>query len=312
MRQAGTLSNRDDAQRLADYLLTLGIEAKIEADGTACGLWIREEDQVPRATQELEQFKADPQAARYRQATDAAGTLRKQQAREDQQRRKNLIEMRDRWDTQLSGRCVLTFVLIAASVLVTLLTDFGQSNSPFLRYLWFQPGPTTVFGQLTWSPTQLIREGQLWRIFTPIFIHMSVLHLIFNMYWLYIFGSMIEMRRGIVRFACLVIALAAISNWGEYFFTYEVNWFHVKPSTYFGGMSGVGYGLFGYLWMKSRFDPLSNLFLPPGTVFMFMLWYALCWSSMLGPIANWAHTTGLVAGMAIGYAPVAWRKISRN
>jgi GlpG protein len=312
MRQAGTLSNRDDAQRLADYLLTLGIVAKVEPDGADWALWIREEDQIPQATKELEQFKANPQAACYRQAADTAGALRKQQAREDQRRQKNLIEMRNRWDTKPGGWRVLTFALIAASVIVALLTDFGQNDSAFLRYLWFQPPPTTLLGQLNWSPTQSIHEGQVWRIFTPIFIHMSVLHLLFNMYWLYIFGSMIEMRRGTVRFACLVIAIAAISNWGEYFFSYRVNPFHIKPTIYFGGMSGVGYGLFGYLWMKSRFDPLGNVFLPPGTVFMFMIWFALCWSGMLGPIANWAHTTGLVAGMAIGYAPVAWRKISRN
>ncbi len=309
MRQAGTLSNRDEAQRLVDYLLTQDIIAKAEPAGDAWAVWVREEDQVPAATRELQEFRADPQATRYRQAGDAANALRKQQARDEQQRRKNFIEVRERWDPRSVGRRPLTIVLIAASVLVSLITDFGQNDSEFLRSLWFQPRPTNLLEVVNWTATKDIRDGQVWRVVTPIFIHMSPLHLIFNMYWLYVFGSMIEQRRGTLFFGLLVLAVAVISNWGQYYFTYVVDWFHVPPTTQFGGMSGVGYGLFGYLWIKSRFDPLSGIFLPPSTVVLFLIWFALCWSGALGSIANWAHTIGVLTGMVFAYAPVLWRKI---
>ncbi len=309
MRQAGILSNRDEAQRLVDYLLTKGIISKTEPEGEAWAVWVREEDQVPQAVRELEAFRADPQAARYRQAADAAIALRKQQAHEEQQRQKNFIEVRRRWDAIPGGRRPLTIVLIAASVLVSLLTDFGQNDSEFLRNLWFQPRPTNILDVVTWSPTKDIQDGQVWRLVTPIFIHMSPLHLIFNMYWLYVFGSMIEQRRGTLFLGLLVLAVAVISNWGQYYFTYVVDWFHVPPTTHFGGMSGVGYGLFGYLWIKSRFDPLAGVFLPPGTVVLFLIWFALCWTGALGPIANWQHTIGMLVGIVFAYAPVLWRKM---
>ncbi len=146
MRQAGILSNRDEAQRFVDYLLTQGIISKTEPEGETWAVWVREEDQVPQAVRELEAFRTDPQGARYRQAADAAIALRKQQAREEQQRRKNYIEVRQRWDARLpGGRRLLTIVLIAASILGSLLTDFGQNDSEFLRNLWFQPRPTNIW-----------------------------------------------------------------------------------------------------------------------------------------------------------------------
>src|SRR5262245_10313412 len=118
MRQAGTLPTQDQAQRFADYLLTLGISAKVDADGAGWAIWVRDEDQLPDATRELQQFAAEPDSDRYRQAGQAAQSLRQQQTRVDAKRRKNWIEMRQRWDTRPAGRRPLTLVLIAACVLV--------------------------------------------------------------------------------------------------------------------------------------------------------------------------------------------------
>src|SRR5260221_7241516 len=98
MRQAGTLPTRELAQRFADHLLSQGIAAKVDADGNAWAVWIRDEDQLAQATAELQQFVADPNSIRYQQASKTAQELRKQQERTEQSRRRNMIEMRDRWD----------------------------------------------------------------------------------------------------------------------------------------------------------------------------------------------------------------------
>lgn len=50
-----------------------------------------------------------------------------------------------------------------------------------------------------------IRAGQLWRFFTPMLLHGSLLHIGFNMYALYIFGIGLERRYGHGRFLLLYI-----------------------------------------------------------------------------------------------------------
>jgi GlpG protein len=73
-------------------------------------------------------------------------------------------------------------------------------------------------------------------------------------------------------------------------------------------MSGVVYGLFGYAWMKSRFDRGAGIYIDPGTVFMMVAWLVLCYTGTFGSVANTAHSAGLAVGMAIGYFPLLMRR----
>jgi len=305
MRQAGSIHDQDQAQRFVDYLLTQGITAKLDQAKDGWAIWVRDEDQLAQAVKELEGFVADPHAARYRQARSSAESLRKQQHAEDTQRRRNLIEMRERWNVSAGGPRPLTIALILASILVGIATNLGEKqDSEVLWYLWFSPPTINPFA----SPLRWIDAGQVWRLVTPILIHFGPWHLAFNMLMLYSLGSIVEVRRGTLRFGILVLVLAIVSNYGQYFFPYQLHW--GTGSTRFGGMSGVLYGLFGYAWMKSRFEPQLRMFVHPNTVVMLLVWLVLCWTGALGNVANWAHATGLAAGVVIGYAPTAWRKLT--
>ena len=76
----------------------------------------------------------------------------------------------------------------------------------------------------------------------------------------------------------------------------------------FGGMSGVVYGLFGYVWIKSTFCPEPGFATSQGTVIILLGWLFLCMTGAIGPIANIAHVVGLVVGMAVAYVPSFWRR----
>src|SRR5688572_9649374 len=118
MRQAGTVSSQSEANRFADYLFAQGVAAKVEPDGEAWAIWVREEEQVPRAMEELSQFIASPAAEKYTAAGSDAKARREQLARKEEKARRNLVDMRRRWDGSPAGPTPLTMGLMVLCALV--------------------------------------------------------------------------------------------------------------------------------------------------------------------------------------------------
>ena len=136
-----------------------------------------------------------------------------------------------------------------------------------------------------------IFSGQLWRLITPIFIHFTYLHIIFNMLWLFDLGRALEITQKSPQLGLLVVVIGVSSNLAQYWWS--------GPS--FGGMSGVVYGLFGYVWMQARYNPRSGLIMNQQIMWMMMAWFVICWLGIVGNVANMAHTVGLLSGGALGW-----------
>lgn len=194
--------------------------------------------------------------------------------------------------------------LIGLCLFVALASGFGQRpEGVVMRTLSFCD--PVLFLQ-THDGLQQIRQGQLWRLLTPIFLHHGAIHLVFNLYWLYSLGTQIEARRGTWALGSMILAIAVISNLLQYF---------LGHSPLFLGISGVVYGLLGYIWMKKMFDPHSGFLVSDSTILILLLFLVLgfvgAFDGMMGTqtrVANWAHAGGLAVGVAIGYAPVWWAR----
>src|SRR5687767_8287504 len=61
-----------------------------------------------------------------------------------------------------------------------------------------------------------IRQGQVWRLVTSILPHVDPVHLLFNLYWLWALGSLVEEHFGHARTLALILALAVGSSAAEY------------------------------------------------------------------------------------------------
>ncbi len=176
---------------------------------------------------------------------------------------------------------VLTISLIALSVIATMPLLLGNEEALILLLIG-NPG-TPVFAN--------ILSGEVWRLVTPIFVHFGILHIVFNMMWMWDLGRSLELLKGRLFLGLFVAVSGIASNIAQYVIT---------ASPLFGGMSGVVYALLGYFWMQGRFNRAFGVALHQSTVTMMIAWYVLCWTGLLGPIANWAHTAGLAVGIVWG------------
>jgi membrane associated rhomboid family serine protease len=141
-----------------------------------------------------------------------------------------------------------------------------------------------------------IRRGQLWRLFTSVLPHLDILHLAFNLYWLWTLGTTIERTYGHLKTVLLILLLALGSGSLEFAFAQGGV-----------GLSGVGYGLFGLLYVLTPRDPRFADALNGRTVNLFVGWFFVCIFTTVTHVfrvANVAHGAGAVLGLLLGYAIV--------
>jgi GlpG protein len=289
MRMIGTIQSRSDAESFGNFLLVKGIPNQVEvAEDGSNEIWVHDDSHLSAAEKLFAEFLSDPSRSDFRGFGGQAADIR---ARKKKLEKKSpVIDVRTHWhrlDTTLSP---VTAVLIGLSIALTLLS-YADRTGQWIDYFYIS-NYQIVGRYLEWQAgLPEVLHGQVWRLVTPIFLHSGLLHILFNMLWLKDLGTILERKLGSLHFLILVLAFAILSNLGQYFFS--------GPN--FGGMSGVVYGLLGYIWIRGRVDPRCGLSLNQGVVTMMILWFFLCLTGLMGPVANWAHGVGLAAGMAWGF-----------
>ncbi len=289
------MQNEHDAETFHDALVSRGIENTAEAeDGGAFSIWVHEDDQVAEAARLFALFRATPGAPEFRDATATAAAVRAKLVKSERRRRATVVdEVRLGYERTAIGGGWATYLLIGISIAVTVLGGFMNSptaDHALLDRLHISQVPFIhgMNGASLFLPE--VRAGEVWRLITPIFLHGGIMHILFNMMWLAQFGRFIESRFGAAKLLAIVFAVGIGSNLVQY----------VTSSPNFGGMSGVNYGLFGFLWMKGKFGRDEVWQMPQQTVQLMLMWMLLCFTGMLGPIANGAHLGGLIIGALLG------------
>jgi membrane associated rhomboid family serine protease len=158
-------------------------------------------------------------------------------------------------------------------------------------------------------------DGQFWQPFTTAILHGGLLHAAFNVYWLWVFGQVLEPRLSSPRFLLACVLLAYASMLPQFIVT---NYSTVPPHAIVG-FSGVVYGLFGMLWVGRRWQREFYHVCNPATVQMMLIWFVLCIAMTAAgvmPVANIAHGSGMLFGVLFGLACFApghrwsWRALA--
>jgi membrane associated rhomboid family serine protease len=174
----------------------------------------------------------------------------------------------------------LTYVLIAVNVIafVAMAATGGSLTST---------GGGQVFNNgALYGPA--VAAGEWWRIVTAGFLHAGLLHIAFNMYFLYFLGTLLEPEIGRVRFGIIYFVSLLGGSFGALLFS---------PHAVTVGASGAVFGLMGaaIIAMRARgIDPMQSglgvtLLLNLGITFL------------IPGISKGGHIGGLVAGLIVGY-----------
>ena len=290
MRKIGTIQDEGQALLFVDYLVSRGIRSQAEPSASGgWAVWVYEEGQIDEGERELERFAANPAAAEYASARGAARRQQRETERDTAAWRKNMVDARTSlWRSRALEGGVATYGLIALSIAASVLAFFPETQG--VRQ-WLTIASYRTIGGMVLSPGLAeILHGQVWRLVTPIFLHFGILHLLFNMLWLKQLGGEIEARRGTAYLLAMVATFAVLSNVGQYF----------ASGPMFGGMSGVVYGLFGFVWMCVKYMPGTPYYLERNTVYLMVGWFFLCVFGVIPHVANTAHAVGLVTGIVWG------------
>ena len=192
----------------------------------------------------------------------------------------------------LGGLCLLLYPFLG---------NTAETVGPVLSALLIVP--VVPHGNLIAFPSlsATLEAGHLWRLWTPALVHFSALHLVFNGLWLWEFGRRIEGQEGGGRLLEGFLLLAPASALAQY---------AVGDHPLFGGLSGVVYGLLGYLVVVQRLRPQRAYRLPPALPVLLIGLLALMATGVTEPfglaVANGAHLGGLVAGGLWGFARALW------
>lgn len=331
MRLIGTVNTQDDAQAFGDYLVTVNLPNHIEQgrDGS-WQVWIERDDDTEQGQLQLREFTANPNDPKYKSAASKALAIRREAEAQAEKRRRNFKDVRTSWSGVPRHATTLTLMLIGVSVIIYMLqqTEFGPK---MMGQLFFFTPLRSLIAEIDGASLQTIAQmqdrfaraenltiggafyeilhGQVWRLLTPALMHGSIIHLLFNCFYVLQFGSAIESQKGQRVFLPLVLLGAVISNCAQ------AIWQASIPFGGFGGflgLSGINYALFGYVWMRGIVAPQERLGASQQTIGFMLAWMFLCMTPLVPNVANAAHVVGLIVGVIFGAWPRIVRTISRR
>lgn len=285
MKKLLTTRDANKMSRCHAYLQQQGIPVNVSERGEQLELWVTQTSYYALAKQLVDDFKANPeiatQASEPSPASPEPGPT--PSAPSSDLLHSSILPI---WRSLTRNVGPLTIAVAAIVIVVYLLLQTALAEQVFaaLRISdYYNEFPAV----------------ELWRYITPAILHFSALHFIFNLFWWWYLGGRIEQALGWPVLLALFIASAVIPNSAQFYMN----------GPYFGGLSGVVYGLLGFCAVLSFKQPRHPLYLPPGLLVFMVVWLLLGYTDILWVnVANEAHLAGLLTGIA---AAVVFRAVKR-
>ncbi len=207
--------------------------------------------------------------------------------------KKNMKDAKEAEEVFKEKTPYVTFTLIAINVIMFILMYILGNGSEDLETLF-------NFGAL--NRIAVVEYHQYYRIITNAFLHIGILHLLCNMYALYVLGKEIESYFGRIKFLLIYFISAIVGS--------LISLLFISDSTLSAGASGAIFGLmgallyFGYNYRTVLNNAITKQILP-------LIALNLLIGFIATDINNFAHIGGLLGGLLASVALGVKFKTSR-
>lgn len=292
MRQLATHSHSQETETFVNFLYAEGIETDVDPQENGdLVVWVLDDDHLPKAKLLWSEFQANPADARFITGAEAGQKKFQKDKKTVSSPRAKVISGRSTFGK--GGDEEQVFFTLGITIL-----SFG-----FFAFLFTSPNGEEL--QRVFMISEVInggflpevQRGQVWRLFSPVVLHGSFMHLFCNITFFWALGKGIESRVGSVRFGAIVLGTALLSNLGQY----------ALAGPNFLGLSGVVFALVGFAWFIQKRNPWEDLGLHPAAIWIALVWMALGFvfagsgAMLLGNMANWAHLFGFMSGLLFAF-----------
>ncbi len=335
MRLIGSVDREDRARRLSAYLYSRGIDNRCEVSSDAeigkksYAVWIVDEDKITVAQEILAEFQKEPSHPKFDSEERGRGEEKE-------------------WNGQgmpfapKPRGTPVSFLILFVCCAIFFLNGVQEASlgavspmTPIVSALLYDtPSETAggvywkgigdwIFSLLTQTDFLLgegtlfakVRQGEVWRLFSPSILHTQFLHILFNMIWLWILSRPVEQRIGSVRLALFTLIAGIGSNTLQY----------LVSGPFFLGYSGVALALAGLVWARQKRAPWEGYALHRTTFWFLMFFvgamfalsavsfmFALFFGKGFAPnIANTAHISGVFIGLFLGRFSLFAQRVKR-
>lgn len=181
-----------------------------------------------------------------------------------------------------SRQAMATYAILAANVIVWLLMEASGGSTR-----------TAVLVRFGAKVNTLINGGEVWRLFTAMFLHIGLIHLAINSYSLYVMGTLLEPLLGWRRYLAVYVLAGLCASLASYWF---------NPRALSAGASGAIFGLVGavgmffFLHRKVFGEAARRMLMNIAVIAAINLFFGLSASG----IDNFAHIGGFAGGLVLG------------
>lgn len=279
-----------DLSQFISYLRQQGVRLRVSEEGVNQVVWVGSEYDSARVQQAYSDYKAGNLSLQEQAAAPSAPDL--------QIARRIKVNL---------ARFPLTMLLILVNVALYPVgmgpTDGDYDGELFhlMTLLDFELAGDRVYFQYLGAT---LAAGEVWRLLTPMFLHFGLIHIVFNLLWIWEIGRRIELLNGTLMLLMVTVLSSLAANLTQYV---------ISGPGFFGGMSGVVFGYLGHCLVWDRLMPQRKCGLPPGIYIFMLIFLAVGFTGAIdllgmGSLANGAHLGGLIGGLVTGATVGLWQR----